>query len=268
MSATPVQRGPVGQRGVERATAILLLLADHPAGISLSDLARQGGIPLTTAFRICSTLRGAGLVREMSNGLLALGVQTVILAGSFLSGLDVRAEARPAMERLAEKTGETCHLGVLASAQIVYLDKINSIHPVQMASRVGGTNPALTTAIGLSVLAYSSVEAVDHVVETSERMYGALTPRRDLTEKLDEVVRHGYATDLEVNERSICCVAAPLFSHTGEAVAGLSVSAPAVRFDRRHVERLGRLVREEAEQVSAALGWVPGASSVWRSDLS
>lgn len=267
MPDTPVQRGPVGQRGIERATDILRLLADYPTGISLSDLARQSEVPLTTAFRIARVLRDAGLVRETRSGLLALGVQTVILASSFLSGLDVRAEARPAMQRLVDKTGETCHLGVLAAAQIVYLDKIDSIHPVRMASRVGGTNPALTTAIGLSLLAYSDPDLVDHVVDMSKRMYDVQTPRRKLNETLDEIVRRGYATDLEVNERGICCVGAPLFAHTGEAMAGVSVSTPAARFDKRHVGELGHLVRDEADRASAALGWAPGQAPVWRSDM-
>lgn len=263
-----VQRGPVGQRGVERATHILRLLAEFPTGVSLSDLARETEVPLTTAFRIVGVLRDAGLVRETPSGLLAPGVQTVILAGAFLNGLDVRAEARPAMQRLVDKTGETCHLGVLAVAQIVYLDKIDSVHPVRMASRVGGTNPALTTAIGLSVLAHSDPEAIDQVVEMSKRMYGVQTSRRKLNETLDQIVQQGYATDLEVNERGICCVGAPLFAHTGEVIGGISVTTPATRFDRHRVRDLGRLVRDEADRVSVALGWAPGQGSVWRSDMS
>lgn len=259
-----VQRGPTGQRGVERATAVLRVLAGHPAGISLSDLARAADLPLTTAHRILGALRAAELVRETPAGLQALGVGTVVLAGAFLDGLDVRAEARPAMQRLTDSTGETCHLGVLASAQIVYLDKIDSPHPVRMVSRVGGTNPALTTAIGRSILAYSPPPLRAEVIEGAERLYGIRVAAAELEGTFDDVRHLGYATDLETNERGICCVGAPVFSHAGEPVAGISVSTPASRFRVDTVAQLGSMVRAEADRVSHALGWVHERTGAWQ----
>lgn len=261
-----VQRGPVGQRGVERAATVLRLLADHPSGISMSDLAREADLPLTTAHRILGVLREADLVRETTDGLQALGVGTVVLAGSFLDGLDVRAESRTALRQLAEKTGETCHLGVVVSAQIVYLDKIDSPHPVRMVSRVGGTNPTLTTAIGRGILAYSPPERVAEIIEATQLAYDGEIDASRLDETLAAVVDVGYATDLEENERGICCVAAPVFVHTGEAVAGISVSTPASRFDRDEVAALGGVVRAEAEAVSRAMGWIPDKTSIWRTE--
>ncbi len=266
MADEAVQRGPTGQRGVERATAVLRLLADHPSGISMSDLAREADLPLTTTHRILGSLRDADLVRETTSGLQALGVGTVILAGAFLDGLDVRAESRPAMHVLAQKTGETCHLGVLASAQIVYLDKVDSLHPVRMVSRVGGTNPALTTAIGQSILAYSTPDVVAAVTVSSQQYYGSALNASSLENTLAEVVELGYATDLEINERGICCVGAPIFSHTGEPVAGISVSTPSSRFSREKVAELGALVRAEADKVSHALGWAHDTTTIWKAE--
>ena len=261
-----IQRGPVGQRGIERAIAMLRILADNPAGLTLSDLARRADVPLTTAHRIVGVLQDSQLVRETPSGMQALGVGTVILAGSFLDGLDIRAEARPALIRLSEKLGETCHLGVLASAEIVYLDKIDSAHPVRMVSRVGGTNPALTTAIGRSILAFSPHDRLSGVIAASRQMYGSSVEVSELDAALSEVVARGYSTDLEVNERGICCVGAPIFSHTGEAVGGISVSTPTSRFRRKDVPRLGALVRAEADEVSRALGWLPGKAGAWKAE--
>lgn len=268
MSDEAVQRGPMGQRGLERATLVLRILVDHPAGISLSDLARKAELPLTTAHRILGVLREAELVRETPEGLQALGVGTVILAGSFLDGLDVRAEARPAMQRLADKTSEACHLGVISSAQIVYLDKIDSPHPVRMVSRVGGTNPALTTAIGLSILAFWPPPRQTAVSEISRLFYGDRLDISRLEETLDDIVERGYAIDLEVSERGICCVGAPVFSHTGEAIAGISVTTPASRFNLEEIDQLGALIRAEAVGISHALGWLPGQTTTWATDQS
>ncbi|MQA85560.1 MAG: helix-turn-helix domain-containing protein [Streptosporangiales bacterium] len=255
------RRGPEGLRALERATTILRTLAERPAGLSLVDLAKATELPMSTVHRLLGVLRQVDLVRETPAGLHALGPGTVVLAGAFLDGLDLRAEAQPAMRRIVDATGETCHLGVLAAAHIVYLEKIDSPQSVRMVSRVGGTNPALTTAIGRSILAYSPDEVVAETLEASERLLVTRMDPERLRHLLESVRRDGYSTDLEDNEVGICCVGAPIFDHLGGVASALSVSAPTVRFDRSRAPELGRLVRAEADTVSRALGWT-GAPSV------
>lgn len=258
------QRGPNGLRAVERATALLRVLADQPAGLSLAELARVTELPLTTVHRLVGVLRDAGLLRETPDGKQAIGVMTVVLASSFLAGLDLRDEARPVMQRLVDSTGETCHLGVLASDLIVYLEKVDSPHPVRMFSRVGGVNAAATTAIGRAILAYSPPDAVETALATSSQRLGHELDRERFTRLLAEVRERGYSTDIEDNEPSICCVGAPVFDHVGRVTAGISVSTPANRFRRDAVPELAKLVRQGAEEISAALGWDPARPlSVW-----
>jgi DNA-binding IclR family transcriptional regulator len=243
-----VKRGPDGLRAVRRAADLLTALTHYPAGISLADLARATDYPLTTVHRILGVLRQAGLVRETPDGRHALGAGTVVLAGAFLAGVDVRAQARPVLERLAEETGETVHLGVLAGPLIVYIDKIDSRHPVRMFSRVGGTGPALTT-IGKAILAWSPAELPVGVLQMST------VDESELRTELDRVRANGFAVDLEGNEPGICCVAAPVFDHAGQPLGALSVSTPTSRFDTGAVAELGPRVRARADEVSREMGW-------------
>ncbi|HEX3792742.1 MAG TPA: IclR family transcriptional regulator [Pseudonocardiaceae bacterium] len=240
------RRGPDGLRAVRRAADLLAVLARYPAGISLADLARTTDYPMTTVHRILGVLRETGLVRETPDGQHALGAGTVVLAGSFLDGLDVRAQARPVLLRLAEESAETCHLGVLAGPLIVYIDKIDSRHPVRMVSRVGGTNPASTTAIGKSILAWSP---------QADRLAAAAEGSTVDDSVLATVRTKGFATDLEGNEPGICCVGAPIFDHAGQPIAALSVSTPTARFAAERVDEFGALVRDRADEVSRGLGW-------------
>lgn len=264
MTSEPADPGTPGHRGVERATAMLRLLAQHPAGLSLSDLARESDLPLTTAYRIVSALRDAELIRETVDGRQALGVGTVALAGAFLGGLDLRAKARGALERLSDETGETCFLGVLASPHVVYLDIIDGRHRIRTVARVGGSQPALASAIGRSILTYSPVELRRGVVNDSLRMFGEDVDATEFARQLPEIEKLGYATDLE--DTGICCVGAPIFSHTGEAVAGISVSTPAARFTAERVQEAGLLIRAEADRVSHEMGWAPGSTAIWRTE--
>ncbi|WP_116043844.1 IclR family transcriptional regulator [Amycolatopsis palatopharyngis] len=253
-------RGQGGLRAVERAITVLNILAEHPSGISLADLARVSEIPMTTLHRLLQVLRSASLVGETTTGLHTVGVGTVVLSRAFLDGVDLRDVAKPEMAKIVADTSETCHLGILASVHIVYLEKIDSPHPVRMYSRIGATNPALTTAIGRAILAYSPDSVVTEVIEGSTRLFDLASDQGTILQVLEVVRRNGYSTDLQDNEVGICCVGAPVFDHTGRVVAGISLSTPGSRFDPSRVEETGAMVAATADRVSHALGW-PGRRS-------
>ncbi len=249
-----------GLRSVERAVEVLNILAEHPSGLSMADLARTSGVPMTTLHRLLGVLRATSLVAETAAGLYVVGSGTVVLARAFLDGLDLREVARPEMAAVVSRTDETCHLGILASVQIVYIEKVDSPHPVRMYSRVGGTNPALTTAIGRAILAHSPAPVVDEVLEGSRRLFGNGVRAEDVHAVLEEVRRNGYSTDLQDNELGICCVGAPVFDHGGRVVAGISLSTPASRFEAARLDETGQLVQTAAHRISAALGWAGPAT--------
>jgi IclR family acetate operon transcriptional repressor len=240
---------------VERAVTLLNHLAARPSGMSLAELARTSGIPMTTLHRLLAVLREASLVRETDEGLHAVGVGAVVLARAFLDGLDLREMSKREMRGLVESTGETCHLGVLASVHIVYLEKVDSPHPVRMHSSIGGVSPAVSTALGRAILAHSTPAALQDVVQGSERLLDLQLDVAEVSRVLDEVRERGYSTDLQENEIGICCVGAPIFDHTGRVVAGLSLSTPASRFEIQRLDTVGGLVAAAAQGVSRSLGW-------------
>lgn len=244
-----------GMKAVERAIQVLQILAQHPKGLSLSELAKVSGVPMTTLHRLLAVLREGGLVSETAAGAHTVGVGAVVLARAFLDGVDLRDVARPVMGELVESTKETCHLGVLASVHVVYLEKVDSPYSVRMHSRVGATNPATRTAIGRVILAHASPSVVEEVIEGSRRLFDAAPDPAEFAALLAEVRQRGYGTDLQENEMGICCVAAPIFDHTGRVVAGMSVSAPASRFDVDTLPERGALISAAAARVSAGLGW-------------
>lgn len=261
MPVPDADRTPNGLRAVQRAVTVLRVLADHPAGVSLAELTRITEIPMTTVHRLLAVLREADLARETAEGLHAVGPTSVVLSGAFVEGLDLRDQARPVMRRLVDATQETCHLGVLATGLIVYLDKIDSPNPVRMFSRVGGTNPALTTAMGRSILAYASDDTVAATVEAIERLSKQAVEKDALAALLAQVRKDGYSTDLEDNEVGICCVGAPIFDHERHVVAAISVSTPTSRFKRARLRTLGGLVRAHADDISRSLGWHPARAA-------
>lgn len=255
--ANTSKKGPEGGRAIERAALILMELAKHSSGISLADFSRRTGIAVGTLHRTIVILKRYDLVRERPDGLLGIGVSAAMLAAAFFEGLDIRQEAAPILADISLKTQETVHLGILASPNIVYIEKIDSPNAVRMVSRVGGTNPALTTAIGKSVLAFSDDDYVSRVIADSSTLLGDLVDEKELRRDLELTRTRGYSTDPEGNEPGIRCVAAPVFDSTGLAVAGISVSSPAHRFDVANEAALGELIANSCAELSRRMGYSP-----------
>lgn len=251
--ASGKRKGPDGLRALDRAVSILFELAASPTGVTLAETARRTGLNLTTAHRIIGALREHRLTRETVDGLQALGPATLILARGFLGGLDFRVEALPVLSELRDETDEACHLATLAAPHVVYVDKLDSTHPLRVMTRIGATAPAVDTALGRAILAYSPPEVRQAVVSASIAQLGREVP--ELDDVLAATRERGHAVEHEDNQPGVHSLAAPVFDESGAVIAAIDVSIPASRFDEQRATELGELVRRSADRISDALGF-------------
>jgi IclR family acetate operon transcriptional repressor len=267
MTSPRTSTAPTGEvKALVKGVAALNALADAPDGLALGEIAARTGLSKATAHRILVTLAAARLVQALGDGRYRLGPHCLQLADAFVTGLDIRAVALPRLRELAATTRETCHLGVLSGADVVYLERIESPHPVRMYSRLGATSPATTTGLGRAMLAFSPPDTVEAVLAAGipARTPQTVTDPAVARERLAAVRGYGYALDDVENEAGIRCVAAPVLGRDGAAVAAISVSAPEHRLTAADVERVGGLVRAAAESISRGLGLdgaFPGADA-------
>ena len=252
------RKGPTGEaKTLVKGITTLNALAAEPAGLSLVEIAHATDLPKATAHRLLTTLVNAGLVRPLGNGRYGLGSHCFELGQAYLHGIDLRTEALVEMRRLVSDTGETCHLGILSDDRIVYIEKLDSPHPIRMYSRVGATNPAATTSLGKAILAFAPEDVVESVFAHGipKRTPATVTDVAEARRLLLDIRRTGFAIDDVENEEGIRCVAAPILDHESQPVAGISISGPEHRLTRERVDALGAAVRSAAERVSNGLGY-------------
>jgi len=75
-----------------------------------------------------------------------------------------------------------------------------------------------------------------------------------LIRDMDEIRSRGWSIDDEEHTLGMRCVAAPIFNEYGEAIAGISISGPAVRLPDEKVAALGPIVRTAAEELTKVMG--------------
>jgi DNA-binding IclR family transcriptional regulator len=240
-----------------KALRILASVAAHPEGLTLSDLSRICRLPKPTAHRVLGVLVQGGMLRLEADGGYRLGPECLVLGTAFLENLDLRDRAREILYDLVDRTGETCHLGVLDGVRVVYIEKVESNHAIRMASRVGRTNPAYSTGMGKAMLAFSPEEHVEAVIAAGleQRTPRTITDPGRLRSELAMIAKRGYAIDDVENEEGIRCIAAPVFNHEHAVVAGISIAGPEFRLSLGRLVEMAEDVRGAARELSRRAGW-------------
>jgi IclR family acetate operon transcriptional repressor len=264
VQSAPVPASPVLRYGaepqypiesVDNALLVLLLLRDH-AELRLTDVSRYLGVASSTGHRILSMLQYRGLLRQ-DPASRAYGAGPVLdeLAFGVMRRLDVRATARPALERLQAAVQETVHLGQLDGTDIRFIDAIESSRALRVASRLGRTMPAHCTSSGKSLLALLADEEIirrypgEHLKRLTSRSIGTRTA---LLADLSSVRRIGYATSREESEDGVSSLSVALTADEVGAVA-INVSLPQSRMSAGRRTELLAALRRAAADISARL---------------
>lgn len=223
-------------QSVDRAIRVLMFVASGPR--SISEVAEHLGVHPTTALRILHTLLWWRMLDRRPDGTYRLGAAIMELGHRALESVDIRDIAQPFMKQIHEATGETVHLAILENDHVVYIDKIESQHPVRMYSRVGLVAPLHCTGVAKAILAFLDDEERARVVAKAD--FTGYTPHTLTTPEalLADLVlsrERGYALDQEEHELGIRCVAAPILHADGSVAASVSVSTAGARVDRERL---------------------------------
>jgi IclR family acetate operon transcriptional repressor len=246
---------------LDRALDLLEALAEAPADapLGVSEVARRAGVTKSAAFRILANLERRGYVsKDAVSARYTLGTRLVYLGERSLGAIDLRAAARPALEALQQRFGETVNLGVREGAEVVYVDMIESSHGLRMAARVGGRDHLHSTALGKTILAFLPPAERDHLLHAPgglpARTERTITDPVMLRAELERVRERGIAEDRDENEVGARCLGAPIFDHRGVVVGAISLSAPDSRLDDARAAEVAAAVRAEATAVTRRLG--------------
>lgn len=219
-------------KSADRTLDVLEALA--AAGpLSRTDLAARLGIPRSSLHGILHTMEHRGwLEMDAGRATYRLGMRSLIVGAAFVDEDLVVARTSPILDELAAATGETVHLGRLVGAEILYMAKRESVHPLRMFSAVGRRLPAHATALGKALLAQRTDDEVLSVLPATIEPITANTLRTPaaVLRSLDAVRTSGYAIDNEEATIGLRCfaVALPFRSPAADAI---SVSIPIARLD-------------------------------------
>lgn len=237
-----------------RVLAILdAFSADRPE-LTLTEIARRAGLPLSTAHRLVGELARWGALERADDARYRVGLRLFEVAALAPRGLGLREVAMPFLEDLHEVTRQNVQLAVLDGAEAVFLERLSGRGAVNVITRVGGRLPLHATGVGLVLLAHADPDLQERVLAAPLRRYTrkTVTAPEAVRRTLADVRRTGVAVSDGQIELVALSVAAPVRGPRGGVVAAVSVVVPAEGADPR---AFVPVVRAAALGVSRGLGF-------------
>ncbi|MEM7562989.1 MAG: HTH-type transcriptional regulator BhcR [Pseudomonadota bacterium] len=248
---------PSTVNALERGLLVLQALS-REGHIPLTDLALSVGVPTSTAHRILMTLEKHGFA-EMNEDSLewSVGIESFRVGNAYLESTDLLEVSRKVMRDLMEDTGETANLAIADDGDVVFISQVESHNPVRAFFRPGTRGNMHASGIGkalLSNMLRRDVEKILHNKGCPEFTAQTLVTPAELFRDLDQTRERGWALDDEERHEGMRCIASSIFNAYGEAIAGISISGPSVRFPDSVLAVLGPRVKQAADQITGLLG--------------
>lgn len=225
-----------GQTVTEKVLAIIGVFETSRRSLSLTEISKASGVPLSTTHRLVNELVDGGMLARGPHGGIQLGLRLWAIAQN--TGRQLRDTAKPYIQDLHNLTQEMSQLAVRDGDSALYIERIYGSSRVPKASRVGGRLPLHTTAVGKVILAFDEPWVREAYLEHPlQRLtaYSHVDARR-LAQELDEVRKRGYATTAEEVRLGSASIAVPVW-HTGRlgSSIGIVVASDKAQSMERHL---------------------------------
>lgn len=221
-----------GVAAAGRALAILSAFRMGDGALSLAELAARTGLVKSTIMRLAISLEEAGfLVREEGGGC-RLGAELLRLGAVYQDGFRLDAVVMPALQALADRTGESASFYLREGALRRCLFRVESPQALRVHIRPGDSRPLDNSAIA-QVLRHAGTGIVMPVFSA-----GATDPHT-------------------------AGLAAPVFGPGQSFRGALAITGPITRLTPESAAAAAPLLREAAAGVTAALGGAFPAGVRW-----
>ena len=244
-------------QSIERAAAILRLLAGGSGHLALGDIARSLDLAKGTTHGILRTLQHVGFVdQDRVSGHYQLGPALPHLGSSYLDVNELRSRSINWADPLAARTGESVRIGALRDGQAVVVHHVFRPDDTFQTLDVGTLLPLHATAIGKVLLAYRAA-GPDPAEELDRFTRRTIRTRQALAAELQHVRDNGWSLEAEEMTPGNASVAAPIRGYGGLVVGAIGINGLVERICDSHYrphQHLVAYVREAARAISRELG--------------
>jgi IclR family KDG regulon transcriptional repressor len=244
---------------LDRVVQILECFTSGQPELQFTEMQSRIDLHKSTLYRLVEAMKSHGLLgQDEGTGKYYPGLKMFELGVLAVERLEIGNCAAASLERLVELTGETAHLCILDTSDVIYVEKVESKQTLRMPSNIGRRNPAYCTGVGKAILAHLPEKEVDHYLSTTPlRAFTKKTiiKPEELRKEFKETLIRGYSVDDEEISDGLRCIGAPIRDFNGKVIAGVSIAGPVMRITKSKIPELGAYVVEAANSISGQFGF-------------
>ncbi|HEY1626503.1 MAG TPA: IclR family transcriptional regulator C-terminal domain-containing protein [Streptosporangiaceae bacterium] len=253
--------GPEFVEALARGLDIIAAFGPSRRAMSLSEVAAAAGLARPTARRLLLTLEELGFVRS-GDGVFELTPKVITLGMAYVSSLGLWDIARPHLEALVARTGESSSMAQLDGSDIIYVARVSVPKLIALRVEIGTLFPAAQTSQGKVLLAALPPEQMPQLLAQPSR--SGLPPyvgksAAQLSAELTDVRARGWALADEELAPGVRSVAVPVRDGTGTVRAAMNVTVHAAETTTQ------RLVHEYLPLLLTTAGEVSAEWALWQS---
>ncbi len=256
----PSQPGSGSQKGaqaLERGIAVLNYLAQSGGSSSVSNIAENLSLPLSTTFRLLKVLEEADFVyQDAQLSWWHIGLQAFTVGSSYIHNRDVLSVAAPYMQRLMLLSGETANLAIRNGFEAVLIGQRECQSMVRMCAPLGSRLPLHASGAGKALLYSLDDEALIRRIILKRCVFGVdLNPMAVELAKLS-LWLHSFTVGAPLSflDHHLCC---------GDSLFGEFVQ-PVLEGMQARYGSVAELVSQYADLLSVASPFAPPVAKMER----
>lgn len=207
---------------LEKGLDILELLATEAAGLMQTEIARAMGRSVSEIFRMLVVLQARGYVMQdpasdryvLTSRLFEIAHRTPLIKR-------LSVAAAPVMQRLAQDVNQSCHLAIVSGDSVIVIAQIDSPGNNIMSVRLGAKIDLWRASSGRVILAHRAPARLAETMAEVPLPEGR--SRDDLSAEFARIRETGHEVMDSFVARGIVNISAPVFDHSGEAAAALTI---------------------------------------------
>lgn len=212
-----------GMEILKKADAVISVLEDS-SWLSVDEIAKAVGEPVSSTYRLLSNLRIMGWVDEgPQRGLYRLGLEFLRIGTHVEELRNLQGEALPWLQQLNQSTHLTTFLCVRRSDEAVCVGRFEGRNVRSLVLTLGGSLPLDCGAAANALLSHLPKVEQEGVLERLG--YRSNTPEYEhKIAELSSYSEQGLAISDEHVTAGIGAIGAPIFNFRCETVASIAVS--------------------------------------------
>ena len=246
-------------QSVTRSLLLLQALGEAHKKCSLTELCEATDLAPSTIHRLLLTLKESRFIcQDSESAKYYLGPALITLGIRASNYLNLRELARPILADLAENSKEDAYLSLIDGENAIMAESAYGPQPLKVIYPLTAAIPLHSGAARKVLLAYQDPDFIKNYLTKELFKYtdNTTTDAAKLQLQLEEIREQGYAVTIGESFNGALGICSPVFDSYGHVAAGIGLSCPRVRVTEADTPALIKLVKEHAQQLSTALGYV------------